>query len=152
MPSKKLFRFWLATVVMFVLAGSSAFPQALTRYREDRILVVPKAGRDQLTAQFHTREKVAVHRRFTRLGNIQVLRVPKGMSAPALVERYRRSGHVKFAELDGYLEPAVAPNDPFFAMGTLWGLNNIRQMSGLGTRTLMRPKHGTFALRLITFS
>ena len=115
----------------YALGAHPAFSQTPARYREDRILIVPKRGREPAIGRFHAQERVSLRRIYPRLGNIQVLQLPKGANAAMIVERYRRSGHVQCAELDGYLQPAVLPNDPVFASGTLWGLNNEGQMGGI---------------------
>jgi subtilisin family serine protease len=62
---------------------------------------------------------------------LQVLSVPDGETVAGLVEKYQRSGLVRFAEPDyvRYLD-LTTPNDPKFVDGTLWALDNYGQNGG----------------------
>ncbi|HXG47767.1 MAG TPA: S8 family peptidase [Methylomirabilota bacterium] len=102
--------------------------------------MIPRPDRLTEFAAWNGRERADVQWRFPRLGDIHVLRVPPGMTAPGLVERYRRSGLVQCAELDGYLEPAAIPNDPLFTNGALWGLNNTGQMGAVPDADIDAPE------------
>ena len=80
-------------------------------------------------------------RTFADIGGVQVLRVPEGGTAPGLINKYRNSGLVEFAEPD-YLVQATAttPNDPRYLDGTLWGLNNLGQGGGAADADIDAPE------------
>jgi subtilisin family serine protease len=139
MPSKNSLA-WILIGMAYAVGAQSLSAQTPVRYREDRILIIPKRGREDAVTRLHAREKASLRRAYPRLGNIQVIQLPKGVSAPAMVERYRRSGHVRCAELDGYLQPAVVPNEPIFGFGTLWGLDNHGQMGGVEDADIDAPE------------
>ena len=69
-------------------------------------------------------------RAFERLGRLQILSVPKGETVPSLIVKYQQSGLVAFAEPDYLVYAAATPDDPLYANGTLWGLNNYGQNGG----------------------
>lgn len=102
-----------------------------TEYREDRILIIPKAGRAAALGRFHGQTGARLRKAFPNLGNIHVLELPEGVSALDVVNRYRRSGHVEAADLDVVLKACALPNDPFVANGAQWHLNNFGQSSGV---------------------
>jgi len=125
---------WLTTSV----SGQSTQPA----YREDRILIKPKAGINQSALDnFHLARKGEVLRTFDGIGHLQILRVPKGETVPGLIAQYQKSGLVEFAEPD-YLVYAdtTSPNDPKYVDGTLWGLNNYGQNSGTAHADIDAPE------------
>lgn len=115
-------------------AQTSIFPRlpvSTPAYRDDRILIQPKAGiHSTALAAFHSAQKSEVLRTFEGIGGLQVLRVPEGESAKSLITNYAQSGLVEFAEPDFIRAAAATPNDPKYLDGTLWGLNNTGQSSG----------------------
>jgi subtilisin family serine protease len=100
-------------------------------YREGRILVIPKAGRAAALGRFHNQTGARLRKVFPRLANIQVLELPQGLSARDAIARYRQSGHAAVADLDYWIEASTSPNDPSFANGDQWHLNNLGQAGGL---------------------
>lgn len=102
-----------------------------TEFREDRILIIPKAGRAAELGRLHGQTGARLRKAFPRMGNIFVLELPEGVSARDVVERYRRSGHVDAVSLDVVLHACALPNDPFVANGEQWHLNNFGQAGGL---------------------
>lgn len=138
--SGKLFRAGGCVVLFFMTAllEVSAAPRPRlsrlndgTEYREDRILIIPKAGRAAALGRFHGQTGARLRKAFPNLGNIHVLELPEGVSARDVLDRYRRSGHVEAADLDVVLKACALPNDPFVANGTQWHLNNFGQSSGV---------------------
>lgn len=119
---------WLVPIV------SGAAPFIHTRngsYRADRILVKQKSGISQATlANFHAMQRAKVLRTFADIGNWQVLGVPQGETVKGLVAKYRQSRLVELAEPDYEVHADLAPNDPRYLDGTLWGLNNYGQNGG----------------------
>jgi len=120
-----LFFIWLTTSTR---AQSNA-----PAYREDQILIQPKAGIGRIVLDnFHRAQKSAVLRTFERMGRLQVLSVPKGETVAGLIAKYQKSGLVEFAEPDYlYHADATLPDDPKFVDGTLWGLYNYGQSNGV---------------------
>ena len=96
-------------------------------YREDRILIKPKAGISRTVLDsFYLTQKCAVLRTFDGIGRLQVLTVPSGETGQGLITKYQKSGLVEFAEPDYFGQAFdITPNDPFFLNGTLWGLYTI---------------------------
>ena len=71
---------------------------------------------------------------------LQVVAVPPGETVSNLVEKYRRSGLVEFAEPD-YLRyvTLTVPDDPKYLDGTLWGLSNLGQNGGIAHADIDAP-------------
>ncbi len=99
-------------------------------YREDRILIIPKAGRATELGRFHGQVGARLRKARPSLGNIIVLELPAGVSARDVVDRYRRSGHVEAASLDVVLRACGLSNDPLLVNGAQWHLNNYGQGGG----------------------
>ena len=117
----------VAASIVVWLTTSASGQSAQPAYREDRILIKPKAGINQTVLDnFHLARKGEVLRTFDGIGHLQVLRVPKGETVPSLIAQYQKSGLVEFAEPD-YIGQifSTTPNDPKYLNGTLWGLNQI---------------------------
>lgn len=103
----------------------------LTRYRSDRILVKPKSNQTlQTLANLHATQRGTVLYTFPKLGNLQVIGLPSGMSVKTAIQQYERSGRVEFAEPDYWVHASIEPNDPEYVAGTLWGLHNFGQVGG----------------------
>ncbi len=109
-------------------------------YREGRILIIPKAGRAAALGRFHGQTGARLRKAFPRLGNIHVLDLPRGVSARDAVARYRQSGHVETVGLDYWIEATAVPNDPRFASGEQWHLNNLGQNGGSADADIDAPE------------
>ncbi len=111
---------------------SAARPEA-ARFRPDKILVKPKKSvqTDQLTS-YHAVIGAGVERTFSGIGNLQVVKLPPGVSVQQAIDHYKSSGLVEYAEPDYELHTCVAPNDPAYTNGWLWSLNNNGLLSGEG--------------------
>jgi subtilisin family serine protease len=115
-----------ASMVVWLTASASAQPTQ-PAYREDRILIMPKAGINRTAlVNFHLARKGVVLRTFEGIGRLQVIRVPAGQTVSGLIVQYQKSGLVEFAEPD-YIGQVfdTKPNEKAFTNGTLWGLTNI---------------------------
>lgn len=100
-------------------------------YRPDRILIQPKPATALASLEhFHARHNARALKTFKRIGNLQVLEVPRGETVESLIAAYQQSGLVEFAEPDYFVYPAAVPNDPKFQDGTLWALDNYGQNGG----------------------
>src|SRR6266850_1734179 len=133
----------LATACGFAQPSSLLVPPiAGLAYREDRILLTPKAG-ISLTAiaHFHSSQQGKVLQTFEGIGKLQVVELPKGASVPGFIAAYQQSGLVEFAEPDYVRYLAVTtPNDPKYLDGTLWGLNNTGQSGGTPDADIDAPE------------
>ena len=109
--------------------------------RSDRILIKPRPDGDPLMlARFHAAQRVRVLRQFPQIEGIQVLQLPRGAEVPGLIRRYQQSGLVEFAEPDYRLDLAITPNDPRYADGSLWHLNNYGQSGGKADADIDAPE------------
>lgn len=101
-------------------------------YRADRILVKPKAHEGRaVIAGLHAGMRSRVLRTFHSLDGIQLIGLPAGTRVEDALARYQGSGLVEFAEPDYWVRPTATPNDPKYADGTLWGLNNTGRSGGV---------------------
>jgi subtilisin family serine protease len=138
----RFLKFVVVVTAMSCWLTVSAHAQAAQpAYRDDRILIQPKAGvaRNVLN-NFHLARKSAVLRIFEGIGRLQILSVPKGETVPSLVAQYQESGLVEFAEPDYLVYAAATPNDPYYTDGTLWGLNNYGQNGGTPDADIDAPE------------
>jgi subtilisin family serine protease len=118
----------IATAILPVHTTAAGMPL----FRDDRILIKPKAGIGlAAVADLHAARNIRVLHTFRGIGDLQVLSVPTGESVTNLVARYQRSGLVEFAEPDYEILAAGVPDDPYFADGKMWGLNNFGQNGGV---------------------
>ncbi|MBM3833308.1 MAG: PKD domain-containing protein [Verrucomicrobia bacterium] len=124
---------FLADPVVFGQQDSEAVKLKLPgRYRLDRILVKPKAGMVHLPQLASGRGgKVKVLRTYDAAENLQLVQVPEGSTVEELVALYQESGLVEYAEPDYLVHALNTPNDPRYADGTLWGLNNLGRSGGI---------------------
>jgi len=133
-------RFLLAAVSLaFCVAISAKQPE---KFRDDTLLVKPKKGvaLAQLERE-HRRLGVRVQHTLKGIGNLQIVKLPPGLSVEKAIEHYQKSGKVEYAEPDYMVWAlnvdtnencqAVSPtNDPYLQDGTLWGLHNYGQSGG----------------------
>ena len=116
----------------FCLAFSSLAAGPVLSFHPTHILIKPLDGaRLADLEKFHAAQGFRVVRQFARFGNIQVLQVPKDLTVAQAIASYQRSGWVKYAEPDYQVFPALTPDEPAYADGTLWHLNNTGQNGGL---------------------
>jgi len=75
--------------------------------------------------------RTRVLRKWPRIGNLEVVHLPQGLTVKQAIAAFQASGQVEYAEPD-YLrwEAATYPNDPFFTDQTLWSLHNTGQHGG----------------------
>lgn len=97
-------------------------------YASDKILVKPLAGAQLSTLSLSLAAEVLSV--FPTVGNLHVIKVPRPMTASALIAKYKQSGLVEYAEPDYYLHALATPNDLYYQQGKLWGLHNYGQYGG----------------------
>jgi hypothetical protein len=127
-----------AVVAAFASAGIRAgfLPQAAAqssgpnlhtpgeiRWIKGRILVQPRAG---LTAQ-ELDKKLKAHggRRVGAIQqlNVHIVELPAQANERAVAQLLKSDRHIRFAELDQVVPPALTPNDPYYTYG--WHLAKI---------------------------
>src|SRR5262249_36985038 len=119
----------------------SAKPRPAAAFRPDRILIKPKPGpAPAALAKLHATLGTRVLRRFTAVEDIHVLKLPGGLSARQAIASYQQSGLVEFAEPDYWVHLSTVPNDPYYASGALWHLNNTGQNGGLADADIDAPE------------
>ncbi|MCL4790216.1 MAG: S8 family serine peptidase [Verrucomicrobia bacterium] len=122
-------------------AASAQQPFPVVEYRADRMLIMPRAGvSPRALAEFHTAQQTVVLRRFEGLGGLEVLQLPLDTTVADFITSYERSGLVAFAEPEYARQLALSPNDPYFASGALWGLNNDGQSGGVADADIDAPE------------
>lgn len=97
-------------------------------FRNDRILVKLKAGVtlpiDRLVPGS------VIHRKFSKLGNLQVLRLPAGQLPAEAIALLRNSGLIEYAEPDYTVQALATPDDFRYFDHSLWGLDNQGILDG----------------------
>lgn len=110
-------------------------------WRPDRILVMPRRGvTTEALAGFEGGLGCGVFRRYTGVGGLEVVSVPAEETVPGLIAKFQQSGLVEYAEPDYVRHLDLTPNDPLYANGTLWGLNNTGQNGGLADADIDAPE------------
>ncbi len=94
-------------------------------YRDRVIIARPKATASAEEAE--QRHRVQVRRTFERLGHLRILELGDGEDALTTIARLRATGAYEFVEPDYIVSIKATPNDPGYANGSLWALNNTGQ-------------------------
>jgi subtilisin family serine protease len=122
----------LLNLTLLLAAFSPASAQVNVRgaaaFRDDRILVKPKAGVDLV--DLHALLDIQVLRAYPEIEDLQVLQLPPDTTAAAMIAVYQASGLVEYAEPDLVVQALATPNDVHFSNGSLWGLHNTGQFGG----------------------
>lgn len=105
-----------------------------------RPLKSPLTGR--ALREISARSKVGgwVERKFPSLGGLQVIGLPKGVSVDRALAELRASGVYEYAEPDYIVRANATPNDPDYANGRQWGLNNLGQNNGVSDADIDAPE------------
>ncbi|MEW6161694.1 MAG: S8 family peptidase, partial [Verrucomicrobiota bacterium] len=101
-----------------------------------RVLVRFKPGRKQPQLLGHGRK---ILREFADL-DVQMIEVPADVTVLDTIKNLKASGDVEFAEPDYRVRLSTHPNDPFYASGALWGLNNTGQSGGAPDADIDAPE------------
>ncbi|HKI70822.1 MAG TPA: S8 family serine peptidase, partial [Verrucomicrobiae bacterium] len=111
-------------------ADSVSAQNLLEDFRQDRILVKPKAGILSALGDLHASVGAQVLQSYPNFGNLQVVKAPATASITDLISTYRRSGIVEYAEPDYQVQALRVPNDFRYGDGSLWGLHNTGLYGG----------------------
>lgn len=107
-------------------------PQANTNaFRPDRILIKPRAAVSPVDLdQLQRANGDFVRRRYSSIGNLQVMQLPAGRSVAQALQTYRNSKLVEYAEPDYIVSGARTPNETWYFDGSQWPLYNWGQLGG----------------------
>jgi subtilisin family serine protease len=127
-----------ATLAFLLAVGSTGWSGALPDKAElpphhpDRVLVQPTPGVEQREfAQFLREQGFEIETAFGALAGLSVVRVPPSWTVPGIITQLASSKLVAYAEPDYLVHACATPDDPRFLDGSLWGLHNTGQSSGL---------------------
>ena len=99
------------------------------QYAPDRVLVRFRSRTSKsATRSLHAAFGVNLLRAYTLVNNLQLVRLPAGVSVKEVITAYRRNPDVIYAEPDYEVHATELPNDPRFP--ELWGLHNTGQLGG----------------------
>jgi subtilisin family serine protease len=136
-------RLLLGTAMMAGLAAASRTASAAPKMETDQIIVQAKPGRD--IALIRARGKGTLKKKIKHEdGELEVIQLPAGIAVDAALAEYRASADVEFAEPDYVLSIKAVPNDPRYADGSLWALNNTGQRGGLNDADMDAPEAWEF--------
>lgn len=114
----------------------------LHEYRSDRILIKLKKGiTKSAISSLNAKHKSSVHREINLKthGQIQVIKLDKGMDVLKAIKLYKNSGLVEYAEPDYKISIlATYPDDPLFDLQ--WGLHNTGQNGGTADADIDAPE------------
>src|SRR6516164_7396401 len=101
------------------------------RYVADELIIrfkrgTPEASMGAANAEVGAKE---MHR-FASVEGLTRVKLPAGMSVPVALERYRKRPDIMYVQPNYYNRAQAVPNDPYFADGSLWGLQNTGQAGG----------------------
>ncbi len=150
MPSKfcrKILWARFAALILFAASMLSAAAQGqaqpAARVREDRLLVIPKAGDDAALNALHARVGTRLRKAYSHLANLHVIDVPRGLDPRKIAVQFRESGLVESVELDHWIPAPLltaTPSDPGFTSGDQWHLNNVGQNGGVVDADIDAPE------------
>jgi PKD repeat protein len=104
-------------------------------FAPDKILVKPKAGVS--LGGLNLSLGIQVLNVFPAIGNLQVVKVPSGMTASTLIAAYAQSVLVQYAEPDFYVHALATPDDQYYPW--LWGFHNTNQFGGVAGADIDAP-------------
>ena len=80
----------------------------------------PAAAREALLSKLGARSVKAL--RAAADGDLHLVRLPQGLSVSTAIRRLRAESAVRFVEPNWLYTTQAAPNDPYYADGSLWGV------------------------------
>jgi subtilisin family serine protease len=109
--------------------GTAAVTKA-DPYKPGELIVRFKAGvTHNRSAAVHAKYATQVVREYRIPSNLQLVKVPQGMTVENAIADYQRDPDVLYAEPNFLYYKATVPNDSRF--GELWGMNNSGQSGGV---------------------
>ncbi|HEY3325340.1 MAG TPA: S8 family serine peptidase [Planctomycetota bacterium] len=107
-------------------------------FRQDRILVKPKAGAD--IGGLHVSLGCVPLWSSAAMQNLQVVKLPAGAVPSDVIAKYMSSGQVQYAEPDYEARITADPNDPQYLNNTQWALHNTGAGGGLAGADIHAPE------------
>src|SRR5882757_1811212 len=136
-PAARRRSHFLGVIMVGIIVAVTALPEATfsapagTSFRNDRILIKPKEGISlSVLTNLNTRLGGRILKKFSRIGNLHVIGLPRTISVSNAIAFFRQSGLVKYAEPDYFVNALAEPNDFHYWNGDLWNLNNLGQYGG----------------------
>jgi subtilisin family serine protease len=129
-------------LLVFALAGPATGQKqpAEPLYRADTVLVKPARGVGlERLAGLHGALGARVERTFAGIGDLQIVKLPRGLPVDRAIEHYRGSALVEYAEPDYEVNICASPNDPRFLDGSLYGMTAISAPAAWDFRTGADP-------------
>ncbi|MGH7794637.1 MAG: S8 family peptidase, partial [Candidatus Binatia bacterium] len=135
---------FLAFLIFDVRSGSqhAAQPQPQPfEFVADEVIVKFRQSTDEFTkdmARFRvsgTRKKL-----FRYVPGLEVIKLRRGVSVEEAINLYQQDPNVLYAEPNYILKTTLTPNDPRYATGEMWGLNNFGQSGGTPDADIDAPE------------
>ena len=140
------FRWWCFGVLLVLVSSPSPAEGQVSAVvpghgRGPRLLLMPEPGRETELEDLHRLLKVRRIHAMPAFGGWEIVELPEGADAEAMLEQYRGSGAVRLVEFDAPIHAAASlPNDPFFQNGAQWHLNNYGQNGGVPDADVDAPE------------
>ncbi len=112
-------------------SGFSAQPPGVKKERfvEDEVIVRFKEHvHDRDRVRVHASIRAAVKKKIRSVKELDLVKLPRGLSVRKALEAYRSRPDVHYAEPNYIVHTTATPNDPRFI--DLWGLQNTGQLGG----------------------
>ncbi|MDW7651990.1 MAG: S8 family serine peptidase [Bacillota bacterium] len=127
---QRLLCFLIVLTFLFTLpAGTSAASVPVgTEYAEGELLVrfQPGAAHNALEkAKANFQTGAVVQKEFTIVQGLQYVKLPKDLSIPEAIQKYRQNPNILYAEPNYFFNALTTPDDPMFS--NLWALENTGQ-------------------------
>lgn len=123
-------------------------PRGAPHVLDELLLRWRQGTQDSSIAAAHAEVGAKEMLRFANVEGLTLVKLAPDVSVTGALERYRNRPDVMYAEPSYYRYLQTVPNDPYFANGSLWGLQN----TGQGGGTLGADIHATAAWNLTTGS
>ncbi|MGH7827642.1 MAG: S8 family serine peptidase [Candidatus Binatia bacterium] len=136
--------FLLALLGLDVRPGSqyAAQPQSqVPEYVSDEIIVKFRGGVEEYQKDL-ARFRVSGKRKkvFNIIRGLEVIKLSRGVSVEEAIDLYRQDPDVLYAEPNYILRTTNTPDDPRYATGEMWGLNNFGQSGGTPDADIDAPE------------
>ncbi len=131
-----------STVQQLTSSTAKAMPRDAKKYVPDQLLVRfrPGLSKQAMQAQ-HAAVGAAVRKEFRVVENLQLVRLPAGMTVKQARRLYRARPDVLYAEPNFYryaTQAPVTPNDPLYP--DMWNLHNTSQSGGTPGADIHAPE------------
>jgi subtilisin family serine protease len=108
--------------------SSTAVQQQKERYVEGELIVKFRKDKSSLSSVIHKATGAEVIRRFATFPDIEIVRLPAGVSVREGIKRYMSEQAVEYAEPNYIRKVSMVPNDTYFSQQ--WALLNTGQFNG----------------------